>query len=63
VLATGDPNGTDIGEAILRYEWLTRSNEPAGNSRCYCGNGKKYKHCHGSDGNEQRRAQAIRRLP
>jgi hypothetical protein len=63
VLATGDRNGTDIGEAILQYEWLTRSNEPAGNSRCYCGSGKKYKHCHGSDGNEQRRAQAIRHLP
>ena len=54
-------NLNDVGEAILRYEWLTRSNEPAGSSRCYCGSGKKYKQCHGAAGDEHRRAGAIRR--
>jgi hypothetical protein len=59
--ATSGQHGSEIGGAILRYEWLTRSNEPARNGRCYCGSGKKYKLCHGANGDEQRRAVATRR--
>lgn len=51
----------NFADAITRYEWLTRPGEPAGNGRCYCGSGKKYKQCHGANGDEQRRATAIRR--
>jgi hypothetical protein len=38
----------DIANAILMYAQLTNPGEPAKNSRCSCGSGKKYKQCHGA---------------
>ena len=38
----------DIADSILTYARLTKPGEPAQNSRCYCGSGKKYKQCHGA---------------